>query len=468
MTFVSYFTAFHTAFLGIQVFLSVKLLERWISTYMNLAATVFGTTIVLVAVLARDQVDPALVGLALVYSLQLMGLSSWTMMIFVQVEATLTSLERLQELSNVPPQEHQAVSALYKKPPPSWPMRGKITFKEAKLRYRDDLPLALKGISLDVQPQEKIGICGRTGAGKSSVLALLFRLFEPESGSTIEVDGVDITSVKLSNLRDALAIVPQDPVLFNGTVRSNLDPWGRFDDAALWAVLDQVTLRATVTSMPAQLDESTGRAGDRLSHGQRQLMCIARALLKPSKILLCDEATSSVDGATDAMIQQLIRDAFRNRTVLTIAHRLHTILDSDRVLVLEAGEVAEFDTPAELLQREEGLFKNMLETTSAGHIQSAVNHEGPANAHDCFDGDLVGPGRLRNASMPHVLELDKTTLRRDSLPSFADDEGVVPMKLNMALSYGLEMADLDIDSISEVEEVPVARRSVSYLEATQN
>eukprot|EP00038_Savillea_parva_P006061 m.161407 g.161407 ORF g.161407 m.161407 type:complete len:1586 (+) comp12073_c0_seq1:309-5066(+) len=492
---------------NLKVYLSVKLLERWISTYMNLAATLFGTALVVVAVVARDQVDPAMVGLALVYSLQLMGLSSWTMMVFVQVEATMTSLERLCELAAVPSQETPTVTDRYRDPPPHWPTSGTVTMRDARLRYRSDLPLALKGISVSIAAEEKIGVCGRTGAGKSSVLALLYRLFEPEPGSLIEIDGVDITTVDLHRLRHALAIVPQDPVMFNGTVRSNLDPWGVHDDAALWNVLEQVTLKPAVVSFPRQLDESTGRAGDRLSHGQRQLMCIARALLKPSKILLCDEATSSVDSHTDAVIQQLIRHAFKDRTVLTIAHRLHTILDSDRILVLQDGRVAEFDAPSALLSVPHGLFRSMLESTSAPEVindlttstvsptttavQPPLRDEQQDDAHG--DGNGGGDnldntdsmeeeegwsqGRLRNASMPHVLVEGGSALAAgpDTEGDTMDRHGVSsapPHKLRPSVVQGGGINLGHYDPISEGDERAHfsnrRRRTASYLEATND
>eukprot|EP00041_Stephanoeca_diplocostata_P026627 m.720956 g.720956 ORF g.720956 m.720956 type:complete len:1460 (+) comp23010_c0_seq3:362-4741(+) len=392
---------------NLKVYFVVRLLERWISTYLNLAASVFGATLVVVAVVARGTFNPAMVGLALVYCLQLMGLGSWTMMLFVQVESNMTSLERVTDLCRIEIQEPPERKKQCLAPPPDWPHRGTIKIADAKLRYRPDLPLALTGLTLSVQSCEKLGICGRTGAGKSSILALLFRLFEPEEGSIIAIDGINVTDISLSDLRRSLSIVPQDPVLFNGSVRTNLDPFLQRCDAHLWAALDQVTLKHFVRGLDGQLDASVGIGGDRLSFGQRQLVCIARALLKESRILLCDEATSSVDRDTDATIQRVIRNAFKDRTVLTIAHRIDTITDSDKIVVLDQGSVVEYGTPAELSARSGGYFASILagsvphsKTQNGTDMATATEGTTPANT---IDGDVDQyKGRRRNASMVPV------------------------------------------------------------------
>eukprot|EP00039_Didymoeca_costata_P003406 m.67460 g.67460 ORF g.67460 m.67460 type:complete len:1335 (+) comp11890_c0_seq2:239-4243(+) len=393
---------------NLKIALIIRLLERWISTCFNSAASIFGSMLVLVAVASRDHIDPALVGLALVYCLQLMGLASWTMMVFVQVESHFTSLERLLELADIKPQESEEITQNYVSVPLDWPAQGGLRIENAKLRYRKNLPLALRGLDLEVKAQEKIGICGRTGAGKSSILALLFRLFEAEKGSKVCIDGLDVGHMPLSTLRRALAVIPQDPVLFNGTIRFNLDPFLQCTDAELWAALDNATLRDVVSNMPFGLDENVGFAGNKLSSGQRQLVCIARAFLRKARILVCDEATSSVDVETDGIIQHVIRKNFKNHTVLTIAHRLDTILDYDRILVLSEGRVVEFGPPDSLAKDNESIFSSML--AQAKERQKTLSSE-----------EIETNVKVRNFSMPQVpiyLDENGNTYRKQKRTSF--------------------------------------------------
>jgi ABC-type multidrug transport system fused ATPase/permease subunit len=220
----------------------------------------------------------------------------------------------------------------------------------------------LKDVSVRINAGEKIGICGRTGSGKSSLMVALFRLSELEKdGGAILIDGVDITAVGTSTLRLNMSIIPQDPVIFSNSVRYNLDPFGQCSDDELWEVLKQVALFDVISALQDGLYSHVAEGGENFSQGQRQLLCIARALLRKSKLLVMDEATASIDNATDAMIQKMIRENFRDATVLTIAHRLNTILDSDRVLVLDNGRVAEFDAPDVLMEQEDSLFRIMVE-----------------------------------------------------------------------------------------------------------
>ena len=344
---------------NLKIYFHVKMLERWISVYLNLSVSILGVVLVLVAVFTKKLIDPALVGLALVYCLQLMGLSAWTVMLFVQLESHMTSLERLLELCKVPPQETPALRGSKITTPEGWPADGAIKFSNVKLQYRSNLPLALKGVQFSIKAREKIGVCGRTGAGKSSILMVLFRLFEPLSESSVVIDGIECMGLPLHHLRSALAVIPQDPIIFNGSLRTNLDPFAKFSDQEIWKVLEKVTLRRFVERLPDQLDEKVGSNGGQLSLGQKQLICIARAMLKKSRVLLCDEATSSVDQETDQIIQQIIRTEFVNHTVLTIAHRLDTIIDCDRIMVLNDGVVAEIESPTVLLADPDSLFSQM-------------------------------------------------------------------------------------------------------------
>uniref|UniRef100_A0A7M4F2I2 Multidrug resistance-associated protein 1-like n=1 Tax=Crocodylus porosus TaxID=8502 RepID=A0A7M4F2I2_CROPO len=249
-----------------------------------------------------------------------------------------------------------------KRPPVGWPSKGIIEFINYQARYRTDLGLALQDISFQTRSQEKVGIVGRTGAGKSTLTNCLFRILE-RAGGKIIIDGIDISTIGLHDLRSNLNIIPQDPVLFSGTLQSNLDPLGKHSDLELWEALELCDLKNFVQSLPKKLLHEVSEGGANLSVGQRQLVCLARALLRRTKILVLDEATASVDLETDHLVQSTIRKEFDNCTVLTIAHRLHTIVDSERVLVLDSGRIVEFDTPHNLLHQK-GAFSEMV--TEAG------------------------------------------------------------------------------------------------------
>jgi len=253
------------------------------------------------------------------------------------------------------------------KPTSEWPTAGEVEFRDYSARYRPGLDLVLKDISMTIKPKENIGICGRTGAGKSSLLLALFRIIEPASGA-IFIDKVDITKLGLHDLRSAISIVPQNPDLFEGTLRENIDPVGEHQDVDIWTALEHAHLKAYVDSLPGGLDAPVQEAGSSLSAGQRQLLCFARALLRKTKVLVLDEATSAVDLDTDRAIQEIIRGPiFRDVTILTIAHRLNTIMESDRILVLDAGRIAEFDTPKKLLENKSSIFRSMA--MEAGLVQ---------------------------------------------------------------------------------------------------
>jgi len=231
--------------------------------------------------------------------------------------------------------------------PADWPSKGKIELKDVKFRYRKDLDPVLHGLSAEINGLEKIGVAGRTGSGKSSLMLCLFRMYEIDSG-VIKVDGIDISKIGLHTLRRKLAIIPQDPIVFSGTIRENLDPFAQHDDAEVWAALEQVQLGGLTKSMGGLL-ANVKEYGENLSAGQRQLLCIARAVLRKPKVLVMDEATSSVDSSTDTMIQNMVRTAFKDSTTVTIAHRLNTIMDCDRVMVLKDGNLVEFGPPQALV-----------------------------------------------------------------------------------------------------------------------
>ena len=281
----------------------------------------------------------------------------------------MSSVERVMHYShNI---ESEAPDEIPENDPPegTWPKDGVIQFKDASMRYRDG-PLVLKGITLDFKSGEKIGICGRTGSGKSSMMISLFRISELEKdGGQIIIDGKDTATIGTSALRLNLSIIPQDPVMFSNTIRYNLDPFETASEEELWTVLEKVQMVEAVASLPDGINHLVSEGGSNFSLGQRQLICIARSLLRKPKILVMDEATASIDNTTDGQIQQMIRENFADATVLTIAHRLNTIMDSDRVLVLDDGNIAEFDAPGTLLKKEGGHFRAMVEKSQEAHNQ---------------------------------------------------------------------------------------------------
>lgn len=312
-----------------------------------------GFVLTIVATLLRHELQPSMVALAVVYSLQMMSLFAHVVRSYADVENNMTSVERLEHFMAIQQEGAGGITgkAPSSSPPPdSWPRDGALEFRRVELRYRPNLPQALRKLQLLVPARSKVGLVGRTGAGKSSVMAALFRLYELEGG-TIYVDGVDTTDVPLPRLRSAFAVIPQSPILFTGSIRFNVDPNGMRSDEEVWLALRKVSLEEKVKGLAGQLNHAVTEDGGNLSQGQCQLVCIARALLVDRKILLCDEATSSVDGVTDAAIQQILRSQFGERTVLTIAHRLQTIAHCDLVAVLDQGVVVEQGAPMELLSR---------------------------------------------------------------------------------------------------------------------
>ncbi|XP_020832519.1 ATP-binding cassette sub-family C member 10 isoform X1 [Phascolarctos cinereus] len=333
---------------------------QWLDIRLQLMGAAVVSAIAIIALIQHHQhlANPGLVGLSLSYALSLTGLLSGLVSSFTQTEAMMVSVERLEEYSCDLPSEPQGQQIQVEV---GWLSQGHVEFQDVVLAYRPGLPNALDGVTFNVLPGEKIGIVGRTGSGKSSLLLVLFRLVEPSSGHIL-LDGMDTSLLGLSDLRSELAIIPQEPFLFSGTVRENLDPLGRHEDEALWQALEECHLSEVITPLGG-LDGELGEGGRRLSLGQRQLLCLARALLTDAKILCIDEATASVDQKTDQLLQQTICNRFADKTVLTIAHRLNTILNSDRVLVLQAGRVAELDTPAALRSRPYSLFQQLLQNS---------------------------------------------------------------------------------------------------------
>uniref|UniRef100_A0A8B9J7H5 ATP-binding cassette, sub-family C (CFTR/MRP), member 10 n=1 Tax=Astyanax mexicanus TaxID=7994 RepID=A0A8B9J7H5_ASTMX len=331
---------------------------QWLDIRLQMIGVAVVTVISIIAVIEHQirSIDPGLVGLALSYALSITNLLSGLIFSFTQTEMQLVSVERTEEYSTNIPLEPQHCKML--SVPSSWPEHGRVEFRGAVMAYRPGLPNALDGVSMAMLPGERVGVVGRTGSGKSSLFLALFRMVELNQGQIL-LDGKDIGQVGLSQLRSKLAIIPQDPFLFSSSVRENLDPSGHYIDQRLLDALEQCHLTDVVQRIGG-LDAEVGERGKSLSVGQRQLLCLARALLTEANVLCIDEATASVDHKTDMLLQKTIRERFKDKTVLTIAHRLNTIMDSDRVLVMHAGKVVEFDSPAVLCQREDSVFKKLL------------------------------------------------------------------------------------------------------------
>ncbi|XP_013098645.2 probable multidrug resistance-associated protein lethal(2)03659 isoform X1 [Stomoxys calcitrans] len=312
------------------------------------------------------------VGLAITQAMGMTGMVQWGMRQSAELENTMTAVERVVEYESLEP-EGEMESPPNKKPPKSWPEEGQIIFDNLSLRYFPDpkAELVLKNLNISIKAREKIGIVGRTGAGKSSLINALFRL-SYNNGSVI-IDKRDTKEMGLYDLRSKISIIPQEPVLFSGTMRYNLDPFDEYSDVKLWKSLEEVKLKEVVSELPSGLQSKISEGGTNFSVGQRQLVCLARAILRENRILVMDEATANVDPQTDALIQTTIRNKFRHCTVLTIAHRLHTVMDSDKVLVMDAGRAVEFGSPFELLtQSKTNIFCGMVKQTGNATFESLL------------------------------------------------------------------------------------------------
>ncbi|AJR76366.1 AQG_2a_G0022860.mRNA.1.CDS.1 [Saccharomyces cerevisiae] len=352
----------------------VVVLQRWVGIFLDMVAIAFALIITLLCVTRAFPISAASVGVLLTYVLQLPGLLNTILRAMTQTENDMNSAERLVTYATELPLE-----ASYRKPemtpPESWPSMGEIIFENVDFAYRPGLPIVLKNLNLNIKSGEKIGICGRTGAGKSTIMSALYRLNELTAGKIL-IDNVDISQLGLFDLRRKLAIIPQDPVLFRGTIRKNLDPFNERTDDELWDALvrggaiAKDDLPEVKLQKPDEngthgrmhkfhLDQAVEEEGSNFSLGERQLLALTRALVRQSKILILDEATSSVDYETDGKIQTRIVEEFGDCTILCIAHRLKTIVNYDRILVLEKGEVAEFDTPWTLFSQEDSIFRSM-------------------------------------------------------------------------------------------------------------
>ncbi|OAT11924.1 ATPase [Blastomyces gilchristii SLH14081] len=349
--------------------------QRWLSVRLDAIGILLVFVTGILVVTSRFNVSPSISGLVLSYILAISQMLQFTIRCLADVENSMNATERVHhygtELDEEAPLHLIELDS-------QWPQTGSISFSNVQMRYREGLPLVLQGLNMDIRGGERIGIVGRTGAGKSSIMSALFRITEL-SGGSIKIDGIDISTVGLHDLRSRLAIIPQDPALFHGTIRSNLDPFNEHSDLELWSALRKADLVGQETPSDSSVDQTSSsptakqpqqrinldtvveEEGLNFSLGQRQLMALARALVRDSRIIVCDEATSSVDFETDRKIQKTMAQGFKGKTLLCIAHRLRTIINYDRICVMDQGRIAEMDEPLKLWEKPGGIFRGMCD-----------------------------------------------------------------------------------------------------------
>uniref|UniRef100_A0A0P6J763 Canalicular multispecific organic anion transporter 1 n=1 Tax=Heterocephalus glaber TaxID=10181 RepID=A0A0P6J763_HETGA len=341
--------------------------NRWLAIRLEFVGNLITFCSSLLLVIYKSTLTGDIVGFVLSNALNITQILNWLVRMTSETETNIVAVERIDEYINV---KNEAPWVTDKRPPADWPSKGEIEFSNYQVRYRPELDLVLKGITCNIGSTEKIGVVGRTGAGKSSLANCLFRILESAGGQII-IDGIDIASIGLHDLRGKLTIIPQDPILFSGTLRMNLDPFNNYSDEEIWKALELAHLKSFVSGLQLGLSHEVTEAGDNLSIGQKQLLCLGRALLRKSKILVLDEATAAVDLETDQLIQTTIRNEFSHCTVITIAHRIHTIMDSNKIMVLDHGNIVEYGSPEELLEKS-GPFYFMTKESGIENMNNKV------------------------------------------------------------------------------------------------
>jgi len=337
--------------------------NRWIGIRLELLGSILILGVGVSASLGFDtNLGIGFSGLILAYASSVTGAMNWAIRSISMVESNLTSFERIERYAQTPSERLEG------RAPSNWPSRGEITISRLTVRYRPNLPAALLDLSCSIPAGSRVGIVGRTGSGKSTMILAMMRILEAESGK-IEIDGENIADIRLAHLRSSVTVVPQEPVLFSGTLRDNLDPFDALEDDAIIAALQRAQLGDFLLSLPKGLSTRVREGGFNFSCGQRQLICLARALLRNSKLIILDEATAAIDVATDFAIQRTIREEFKNATVFVIAHRLATVMDSDLILALNSGQLVEFDSPTNLLSAPSSLLSNLMaEMRRSSHL----------------------------------------------------------------------------------------------------
>uniref|UniRef100_A0A669DEA6 ATP-binding cassette, sub-family C (CFTR/MRP), member 8 n=1 Tax=Oreochromis niloticus TaxID=8128 RepID=A0A669DEA6_ORENI len=337
--------------------------NRWLEVRMEY----IGACVVLVAAVASitnslyDQLSPGLVGLGLTYALMVSNYMNWMVRNLADMEVQLGSVKRINGLLKTEPENYEGLlSESVSQVPDGWPRQGEIKIQNLSVRYDATLKPVLKNVNAHINPGQKVGICGRTGSGKSSFSLAFFRMVDMFEGRIV-IDNIDISKLPLQTLRSRLSIILQDPILFSGTIRFNLDPEMKATDEMLWEALEIAQLKPVVKSLPGGLDAIVTEGGENFSQGQRQLFCLARAFVRKSSILIMDEATASIDMATESILQKVVMTAFADRTVVIIAHRVHTILNADLVIVMKRGIILEYDRPQALLDKEDSVFASFVQ-----------------------------------------------------------------------------------------------------------
>ncbi|XP_014840760.1 PREDICTED: ATP-binding cassette sub-family C member 8 isoform X2 [Poecilia mexicana] len=334
--------------------------NRWLEVRMEYV----GACVVLVAAVASitnslyNQLPPGLVGLGLTYALMVSNYMNWMVRNLADMEVQLGSVKRINGLLKTEPENYEGLLSV-SQVPDGWPRQGEIKIQNLSVRYDTTLKPVLKNVNAHVHPGQKVGICGRTGSGKSSFSLAFFRMVDMFEGRIV-IDNIDISKLPLQTLRSRLSIILQDPFLFSGTIRFNLDPEMKVTDEMLWEALEIAQLKPVVKTLPGGLDAMVTEGGENFSQGQRQLFCLARAFVRKSSILIMDEATASIDMATESILQKVVMTSFADRTVVTIAHRVHTILNADLVIVMKRGIILEYDRPQALLDREDSVFASFV------------------------------------------------------------------------------------------------------------
>ncbi|XP_071733698.1 ABC transporter C family member 3-like [Rutidosis leptorrhynchoides] len=344
---------------------------EWLGLRLDmLSSFTFVAFLIFLISIPEGTIDPSIAGLAVTYGLTLNTLQGWVVWTLTNLENKIISVERIFQYSSIPSEPPLVIES--NRPNEQWPSQGEVDIRHLQVRYAPHMPLVLRGLTCTFNGAKKTGIVGRTGSGKSTLIQTLFRLVEPAAGEIL-IDGINISTIGLHDLRSRLSIIPQDPTMFEGTIRSNLDPLEEYSDDKIWEALDKCQLGDEVRSKEGKLDSPVTENGENWSVGQRQLVCLGRVLLKKTKVLVLDEATASVDTATDGMIQQTLAQHFKDSTVIMIAHRITSVLDSDMVLVLEQGLIDEYDTPTKLLEDKSSSFAKLVAEYSMRSSSSFEN-----------------------------------------------------------------------------------------------
>ncbi|XP_058001306.1 ABC transporter C family member 3 isoform X2 [Hevea brasiliensis] len=330
---------------------------EWLCFRLDVFSSITFATSLVLLISFQDRIDPAIAGLAVTYGLNLNTIQTWLIWKICNLENKIISVERIFQYMSTPSEPPLVIEG--NRPDHSWPSHGEVDIDNLQVRYAPHMPLVLRGLKCTFPGGKKTGIVGRTGSGKSTLIQTLFRIVEPAAGQIV-IDGINISSIGLHDLRSRLSIIPQEPTMFEGTVRSNLDPLEEYTDEQIWEALDKCQLGHEVRKKEKKLDSIVTENGENWSMGQRQLVCLGRVLLKRSKVLVLDEATASVDTATDNLIQQTIGQHFSDSTVITIAHRITSVLDSYMVLLLSDGLIEEYDSPTRLLQNKSSSFARLV------------------------------------------------------------------------------------------------------------